>query len=141
MASLTTQAINSTLNSTNINSTNVELCESWKCESLKFNLSIFSSLLFFCGGFFLGIFIHKFYSAQINKLWKDIIRQLSISKKFTSDQCIICYDKPPDVILKPCNHKRICTRCCTELVLQAKKQGQITKCPECRTDIDHFKVE
>jgi hypothetical protein len=48
--------------------------------------------------------------------------------------CVICYDRPAEVILKKCNHFILCTVC----------SHTLTECPVCRTqynpDIDIGKI-
>lgn len=54
-------------------------------------------------------------------------------KIFKESKCVVCQDKPPDVIFESCNHQCVCKKCFDKLLRHAKKY--IASCPICRTEI------
>ena len=50
------------------------------------------------------------------------------TKAYKLDQCIICLDKKPNILYKPCTHFYVCSQC--------DDKGKFKKCPYCRERIE-----
>ena len=48
-------------------------------------------------------------------------------KTFKEDQCVICFDRKPNVLFNECNHICVCNKC--------EETRPLTQCPCCRTKI------
>lgn len=55
--------------------------------------------------------------------------------------CVICEDRPADIIALPCRHKKFCSPCILEYQKQSNSKNTKTKmtvCPICKQDADSF---
>ena len=59
-------------------------------------------------------------------------KKIITSKSFKSDDCVICMDPPPNVLLCNCGHICICEKC-----IEIK---QFDRCPICKTDITILRI-
>ena len=50
------------------------------------------------------------------------------TKAYKLDQCVICLDKKPNILYKPCTHYCICSQC--------GNIGKFENCPYCREIIE-----
>ena len=55
-----------------------------------------------------------------------------IQKTISETDCVICFEKTPDILYLECLHKCVCTSCDTK--------GKFRKCPMCRTKIKNKKI-
>ena len=56
-----------------------------------------------------------------------------IKKAISEPECIICYEKQPDILYTKCLHRVVCVSC--------DYKGEFRKCPMCRTKINNDKIK
>jgi len=54
------------------------------------------------------------------------------------DECVICMEKPRNIVLMPCRHQCICKACYDGVIAKAHKNEENPRCPFCRQEIQSF---
>lgn len=55
----------------------------------------------------------------------------------TGHDCVVCEDKPSNVVMIPCKHLKICTECNLKLLADSNSKGLYHyNCPYCRTTVE-----
>lgn len=54
-------------------------------------------------------------------------------KVYKADSCVLCQDRQPEILIKPCNHVLFCQLCRLR-----REYNRIRTCPNCRVDISEF---
>ena len=55
-----------------------------------------------------------------------------VKKTITESECIICFEKTPNMLYTDCLHLCVCNSC--------DRKGKFTKCPMCRTKLKNQKI-
>lgn len=84
------------------------------------------------GATFAGLLLRRLYG-YVKREYQNY-QEGNIRMVVTDDlTCSICMDAPRTIILKPCKHMVMCSKCFRQL--------QCQQCPICKTDIqDHIQV-
>ena len=84
------------------------------------------------GTFFVCIDVNAMYFEDYdpNDVDED---DLPIRKTITEPECIICFEKTPNILFSECLHLCVCNICDSE--------GRFNKCPMCRTQIKTIKLD
>lgn len=94
------------------------------------------SIILACGsGILLCVALYKFYKKkkqefENEQLMRNLREQAEDpnAENIANEPCVICLDKPRDVVILECGHICICRLC----------SMQITECPMCRGDISRL---
>jgi hypothetical protein len=90
-----------------------------------------SAVRFGCGPN--GKFFYRVSAKFVTKL-EDEKAKISISKIYEEEDkdCIVCCDKPHDVVIAPCGNFALCSDCANTI------KNNRGNCPMCRGNIEHI---
>lgn len=63
--------------------------------------------------------------------------ELTLESSNNNNECVVCKDKPSNIVLLPCKHLKICDECNLKLQADALSRGvQNYSCPYCRENVN-----
>jgi E3 ubiquitin-protein ligase MUL1 len=100
-------------------------------QSNKKLWKVLSMLLAFGGGILLCMALYKYWKKRRERIeQQDFFRTLNeqgqeFDSENTGETCVVCLDRPRDVVILDCGHICVCKLCAE----------QVTECPVCRRNI------
>ena len=83
------------------------------------------------GDFFVYIDVAAMVIPDYDSNDEDVYDNI-VKKTITESECIICFEKTPNMLYTDCMHLCVCNEC--------DRKGKFTKCPMCRTKIKNNKI-